>query len=112
MRSGCLMMILAMAWDVIDGSGTYLVPWIPRCREAVSALAGRAEGPPEKPVAALCAAVLRALERADAGGRGDAALEADAVWANRTFVAAYFEAHARELAEAHRRFCDRGPQGS
>lgn len=35
-RDGCLVMILAMAWDFIDGSGSYINPYISACQKAIS----------------------------------------------------------------------------
>lgn len=37
-RDGCLVMILAMAWEAIDGSGGYVFPHIQACRNAIENL--------------------------------------------------------------------------
>jgi hypothetical protein len=37
-RDGCLVMILAMCWEVIDGSGSYLIKYLDECTSRVSKL--------------------------------------------------------------------------
>jgi hypothetical protein len=37
-REGCLVMLLAMAWDVLDGSGSYLIKHFSPCQQAVAAI--------------------------------------------------------------------------
>lgn len=35
-RDGCLVMILAMAWEYIDGAGSYIRPYLSLCQTALS----------------------------------------------------------------------------
>jgi hypothetical protein len=96
--SGCLLMILTMAWDLIDRSGRYLRPWLEECVGRVSSLeAGEAD------MARLKETVLSALGAARDGSGATPELEADAVWANRTFVLGYFRSRAMALEGQHAR---------
>lgn len=96
-REGCLVMILAMAWDLLDGSGTYLQPHLEACLAAV-----RAVDEADVRTARLVRTVLRALDSAQRGERATEDLRREAVWVNRTFVLGYFQKLAASLDAAHR----------
>ena len=89
-REGSLVAIFAMAVDVIDGSGTYLLPLLGDCRAAVEELKLAA---PQ--ASALADAVLAALVLVERGERADDAMVSTSEWVNRTFVGGYFREMAR-----------------
>jgi len=97
-QQGCLLLILAMARDVIDGSGSYLLPWLDECVQCVT----RCE-PNDVETRTLLAAVRRALDevRSPSGCRGE--LEEQVVWVNKTFIMGYFTRRAEHLATIHRK---------
>ena len=83
-RNGCLVLILAMCWDEIDGSGTYIAPRIPECRDAIRSIA------PEDPVGSrLREIVLRALDGAEVGKEPEGLLK-DSGWVYKAVVNEYF----------------------
>jgi len=91
LRDGCLVMILAMAWDMVDGSGAYLAPHIAVCRSALEALPVEDER-----TAKLVHAVREALESAEAGAASPE-LDALSSWAHEEFVKGYFRSVAQEF---------------
>ena len=92
LRDGCLVMILAMAWDQIDGSGAYINPHIPACREAVTCLACEDED-----TAKLAQAVRLALDVAERGGPETPELLGLSGWAHERYVRGYFRRVAQEF---------------
>lgn len=100
-RDGCLVIIYAMAWDLIQGSGTYLSPWIDQCRSAVSQLQIDDESGRK-----LKGAVLEALDAGRADEKRKEELLKTAVWVNYTFVRGYFQKMADKLSCLHERVRD------
>lgn len=90
-RDGCLIMILAMAWDVIDGSGSYLQDKYAVCRAAIE----RVKAEDERTAVLLQTATL-ALDAAEQGRRRDSVLVELAIWANREYVQGYFRSALKE----------------
>ncbi|MDH3919367.1 MAG: hypothetical protein OEU25_14455, partial [Rhodospirillales bacterium] len=83
-REGCLIMILAMAWDMIDGSGAFLKPRLAEVSAAVEDCSSEDERTRK-----LLAVVKLGLELAS-GGRSDTAEFVDlSNWAHREFVRGY-----------------------
>lgn len=104
-RDGCLVMLLAMAWDVIDGSGCYLMKHLSPCQQAVAVIVAENERT-ERLVEAVRIA-LEAVEKGSQGGeplRGAPLwhLEDLSVWVNREIVGGYFQQKAAERNELHR----------
>lgn len=97
-RDGCLVIIYAMAWHLIDGSGFYVSPWIDRCRSAISQLQVD-----DEPGRKLKEAVLEALEAGRADEKRKAELLRTAVWVNDTFVRGYFQKMEDKLSGLHER---------
>jgi hypothetical protein len=83
---GCLIMILAMAWDQIDGSGNYLTMHLPAVRAAL-----RAYQPPTTQISTLLDVVHDAVETAATPEpRPTESLDERTSWANRVFVVGYY----------------------
>jgi len=92
-RDGCLIMILAMAFDTLDGSGDYIRDKLALCTAKVDESC--TADPNEK---RLVEAVKLAL-RAVSDGRGsDVDLERESSWVHGHFVRGYFEERARVSA--------------
>jgi hypothetical protein len=92
LRDGCLVMILAMAWDQIDGSGAYLGPHIPACRAAIERLICEDEDG-EK----LARTVRLALDVAEQGGTETPELLELSSWAHHRYVRGYFRQIAQDF---------------
>lgn len=90
-RDGCLVMLLAMAWDVIDGSGAHIHPHIATCRNAVSGLICE-----EEDTEKLAHAVRLALDVAERGGPQSPELIELSSWVHKRYVRGYF----RRVAQA------------
>ena len=104
-RDGCLVMLLAMAWDVIDGSGSYLMKHLSPCQQAVAVI--EAENENTKRLVETVMIALEAVEKGSQGGeslRGAPLwhLENLSVWVNREIVGGYFQQKAAELSKLHR----------
>lgn len=97
-RDGCLVMILAMSWDVIDGSGSYLKDKIGLCRQAISELEAEDER-----MEKLLHVVRLALIVAELGQRGNDHLSELSVWVNYEYVHGYFRRMADESQSEHER---------
>jgi hypothetical protein len=97
-RDGCLVMILAMSWDVIDGSGTYLKDKVDLCRQAISELAAEDDRTQK-----LIHTVSLALSFVEKGHGWNDALNELSVWVNYEFVHGYFRRTADELQAEHER---------
>jgi len=85
-REGCLVFILAMAWDVIDGSGSYLLDKIGQCQQAVNDLI--AIDDKERQLIFTVNLALATVEN-NAGSSDE--LEQLSVWVNQIYVCGYFE---------------------
>jgi len=104
-RDGCLVMLLAMARDVLDGSGRYLMPHLSRCQQVVAGIEVEDEKTKQ-----LIEVVTMALEAVEKGSQGDEQLKDSAlwdlgnlcVWVNREYVGGYFVQKAGEMNELHR----------
>lgn len=92
LRDGCLVMILAMAWDQIDGSGAHINPHIPACREAVARLVIEDED-----TAKLTQAVRLAMDAAEPGGSETQELQELSCWVHKRYVRGYFRHIAQEF---------------
>ncbi len=83
-QQGCLMMILAMAWDLIDGSGAYLAQHLSECIDAVKFLASE-----DATTQDLIGVVQRALVAAQSAGSGNE-FPTGSTWAYEHIVRPYF----------------------
>ena len=86
MQEGCLVMILAMAWDLLDGSGTHLDSFhetVPARLAGCNAASDRAER--------LLVHVRDAVTKALAGDDDHDELYAESAWVRDTIVRGYFE---------------------
>lgn len=89
-QHGCLLLILAMAWDIISGSGWYLRDHLDEVQRAVADLIT------DNPLTTeLASVVLRTLARA--GGHPDSTDELLqlSAWAKKTFILSYFSDSAK-----------------
>jgi len=84
LRDGCLVMILAMAWDMIDGSGAYLAPHIKEVRQALRRLE-----PDDEQTAKRISAVTRALNDAENGSESEEVISLSS-WVHEEYVKGYF----------------------
>ena len=91
-------MILAMSWDLMDGSGSHLKGKIDLCRQAISAL----EAEDEK-TAKLIRVVRLALDMAERGQRRNEEIGELSVWVNYEYVHGYFRRMADETQAEHER---------
>ena len=89
-RHGCLVMILAMTWDQIDGSH-YLGPNITHCETAIDRLT--IDDPTTK---RLVDVVKRALTAAKQGSEPDERVQ-DSNWVHEQFIRRYFRERANEF---------------
>lgn len=97
-RDGCLVMILAMSWDIIDGSGSYLKDKIGLCRQAISELEAEDERTKK-----LLHVVRLALSVAEQGHSRNDELSELSVWVNYEYVHGYFRRMADESQAEHKR---------
>lgn len=94
-RDGCLMMLLAMAYDVIDGSGSYIKDKYTLWRSALTQVEVKNERT-EK----LLRTVNLALDVAEQGLEEDEILSELSLWANYEYVQGYFRSMLREPFKA------------
>ena len=87
-QRGCLMMILAMAWDMICGSGCYLERHMDRCERAVATIK------PQDPTTEKLVSVVRSALVAAKLERQSEELDAEVGWAYRIVVRQYFKERA------------------
>ena len=87
-QRGCLMMILAMAWDMIDGSGCYLARHMDRCERALATLT------PKDPTTERLASVVRSALVAARLEHQTEGLHAESGWAYHNVVRLYFKERA------------------
>ncbi len=90
-RDGCLTLILAMCWEMIDGTGRSPEPYIPECRAAVSALS-----PNDARGTRLRQVVLSALDAAEEGAEPDS-LMSESIWVHEVVIKEYFRSRTREF---------------
>ncbi len=95
-RDGSLVMLLAMSWDCIDGSGSYLVPHIPAAQSAV-----RSFSITDDQTLKLLSVVDTALTLAESPEPDTSELEAGSGWVHDTFVKAYFIQTSRDFGKAY-----------
>ncbi len=101
-RDGCLVMLLAMAWGVIDGSCEYIVDHLQVCRRDVARLA-----PQDEDTLRLVRTVQTALDVAWQihGSSRRSALDAstlghESCWAHCRYVGGYFRETAAQFKSA------------
>ena len=87
-QRGCLMMILAMAWDMICGSGCYLERHMDRCERALATLT------PKDPTTEKLVSVVRSALVAAKLERHTEELHAESGWAYHNVVRLYFKERA------------------
>jgi hypothetical protein len=86
---GCLILVLAMIWDWIDGSGNYIEDKIVYYKNAMKTLYGQSEDEFR-----LIEAVNKGLEIVEKDKQKDDKFEMDSLWAFETFVMGYFQEKA------------------
>jgi hypothetical protein len=91
-QEGCLVMILAMAWDFIDGSGNYIAPYISTCQEAISKITATDENSSQ-----LIGTVNLALETAERNESESTELTKLSSWVHKEFVQGYFRKMAHNF---------------
>jgi hypothetical protein len=101
LRDGCLMMMLAMAWETIDGAGSYLSEERLRlCLAAVQRLEGVESSYDDPRTERLIGAVKLALGMAQAdkvSAELEARLMAESAWVHREYVRGYFREHVHDF---------------
>jgi hypothetical protein len=91
-RDGCLVMMLAMCWDQIDGSGNYIGQHIPACRAALLRLI-----PYDDDAEKLMRTVGLALNLVANGAPVTEELGDLSGWVHEKYVKGYFREIAREF---------------
>lgn len=91
-RDGCLVMILAMCWDQIDGSGAYIKQHLSACAASVSALSTEDEDTTK-----LLGTVDMAIRLVEQGASDSPELFALSSWVHKTYVRGYFRKTAEEF---------------
>lgn len=99
-------MILAMAWQMIDGSGSYLSGKIQGCRRAISQMPSH-DADTEK----LVRTVSLALNLAEQGLSENEELNELSGWVHSQYVHGYFGENVRD-AEANPYFGESGSSGT
>jgi hypothetical protein len=89
-RSGILILFMAMLWDEFDGSGY----WISKHTDAVSAALTKFV-PEDEDMLRLSESVLHGLELLRCDSKPDKRFEEDSVWAYNSFVRQYFKDSSR-----------------
>jgi hypothetical protein len=97
-RDGCLVMILAMSWDIMDGSGSHLKGKIDLCRQAI----GELEAENDR-TAKLIRVVSLALDMAEQGHCRNDEIGESSVWVNYEYVHGYFRRMAGQSQAEHKR---------
>lgn len=92
LREGCLVMILSMAWDKIDGAGNYINPRITACRSAVSRLECE-----DDETQRLIRTVLLALDLAERHVHESVELGEESIWVHKRYVRGYFRRVAQDF---------------
>lgn len=91
-RDGCLVMILAMCWDQIDGSGAYIENHLAACAASVSTVNVQDEDTRK-----LVGTVSLALRLVKEGSAESQELIDLSSWVHETYVKGYFRRTAREF---------------
>jgi hypothetical protein len=97
LSEGCLVMIFAMAVDLIDGSGNALSPYLAECRIAVNGCRIN-----HSVNAELVDAVSVALDRAQRGQHADDDFLRISVWVKRSVIEPYFQRMTRTIVTSVR----------
>lgn len=84
-RNGCLVMILAMAWEIIDDAGSFLLPNLAECRSQVESIV-----PENDEAKKMVETVLLALDLAASGESEIEAVWTQSQWMYQTIVGKYF----------------------
>ena len=92
LRDGCLVMILSMAWDRIDGGGAYISQFISLCQNAVTSLVCDDEDTQK-----LARTVQLALTIAEQSGPETSELQELSAWVYKHYVRGYFRRVAQEF---------------
>ena len=95
-REGSLVMLLAMAWDCIDGSGSYLVSHFSDAKSAVACISTT-----DDQTTQLLSVVGSALAIVSSGQPETDALRADSDWVHDTYVKRYFIETARDFGKSY-----------
>ncbi len=85
LREGCLVMILTMAWDLLDGSGVWFSLYRSICKKAVGNLV-----PENDRMSKLIHTVKMALDYAENGQEVSRELAESSQWVHREFIIGYF----------------------
>ena len=100
-RDGCLVMLLAMAWEVIDEAGRHLLDdqHLTACQTSLQQFS-----PTDPRTERLCATVQQALDYI-ANGMGNDQLRlnliaAESDWVHRTYIRGYFSSRASRLSSS------------
>jgi hypothetical protein len=89
---GCLVMILAMCWDEIDGSGSYISSHLSQCKKSVSKLIPYDENSDK-----LIQTVLFALQLVEDGKNESDELTELSSWVHKEYVRGYFIKTAQDF---------------
>ena len=91
-RQGCLMMILAMAWDTLEDSGNYIQAHLPEISAALDKCM-----PWDRPTRKLLHSVKLAIKILSEGGDREELMDLSC-WAHGEFVGGYFREMAKDFA--------------
>jgi hypothetical protein len=94
-RDGCLVMILAMAWEIIDGTGGYLSRWRDDCERSVSRLT--ADHTDTEKLIRTVSLALDLSSRGKLPPREIKELSELSDWVHRRYVRGYFKQKAHEF---------------
>ncbi len=89
-----IVMLLAMAWDCIDGSGSYLLPHLSASRASIASVSV-ADDQTDR----LLHIVGAALDAVSSSSPDDGKLRAESGWVHDTYVKGYFIRTALEFGE-------------
>ena len=91
-RDGCLVMILAMCCEYIDGSGTYIHHYLKVCQRNLSRVA-----PDDEKSNRLLTTVRLAVQLAQEGKPESKELTEAMIWVHREYVRGYFRKRVHEF---------------
>ena len=89
--NGCLILVLAMIWDWIDGSGNFIEDKILYYKNAIKHLYGQSEEEFR-----LIETVNKGLDIVAKNQQKDSKFEIDSLWAYNTFVNGYFQSKVKK----------------
>jgi hypothetical protein len=95
-REGSLVMLLSMAWDCLDGSGSYLIPNLSCAQASVASVTAT-----DDQTTQLRTVVGTALNTVSSGQTEPAKLREDSGWVHDTYVKGYFIQRARDFGKAY-----------